>query len=136
MKKIIFVCTGNTCRSPLAESYAKKVYPEREFESRGLMVTSDCISKYSLEIIRENALLEPSSPRQLSKSDTLQSVLLVMTEAHRTAVENMYPGAEVELLSKFSTEHSVDISDPFGAEKEVYNKVFQEIKTFVDKIEV
>lgn len=34
--KLIFVCTGNTCRSPLAESIAKKLMPNDDIQSRGL----------------------------------------------------------------------------------------------------
>ena len=55
--RIIFVCTGNTCRSPMAESYAKARFKDKDivFESRGLMGGATAINDRSAAIIdREN----------------------------------------------------------------------------------
>lgn len=136
MKKIIFVCTGNTCRSPLAESYAKKVYPELKTASRGLMVTSNKISRHTLTMIKKNNLPEPKPPVQLTAEDTLQAKILVMTESHKAMVENIEPQADVELLSFFSVGKSENISDPYGGPETLYNQVFREIQHYIDKMNV
>jgi protein-tyrosine phosphatase len=60
--RIIFVCTGNTCRSPLAESIAKNELDECIVESRGLFAMDGSpISKNSQEIIAEKNLPESSN---------------------------------------------------------------------------
>jgi len=37
--RVLFVCTGNTCRSPLAERLGRKLHPEHRWESAGVMPT-------------------------------------------------------------------------------------------------
>ena len=45
----LFVCTGNTCRSPMAEGLAKKMFPKYDFSSAGLFVNpTDSVSKNSV----------------------------------------------------------------------------------------
>lgn len=133
--KIIFVCTGNTCRSPLAESYAKtKFSPAKAaFESRGLMVFSDGISGISKKIVEREDLEKPSAPKQLTGEDAEDALLLVMTESHKMAVKDRFPEADVRMLSEFSEGTVEDVIDPYGGDDEDYERAFRQIKRFIDK---
>ncbi|WP_342387689.1 low molecular weight phosphatase family protein [Salinicoccus bachuensis] len=133
--KIIFVCTGNTCRSPLAESYAKTKYSTAgtEFESRGLMVFSNGISGISRKIVERENLEEPSTPEQLTGEDTEGALLLVMTESHKMAVKDRFPEADVRMLSEFSEGTVEDVIDPYGGEDKDYERAFRQMKRFIDK---
>src|SRR5699024_12646591 len=93
--KIIFICTGNTCRSPLAESYAKTKFLGGDFESRGLMVISGDRSSEAVDIIERESLVPPSRPSQLRPEGVGDSLLLTGTEQHKMQVEQRYPGADV-----------------------------------------
>lgn len=136
MEKIIFVCTGNTCRSPLAESYAKSIFPKVDFESRGLMVSGNQISEHSRAVIESAGLPEPSAPQQLTESDIETGTLLVMTQSHKMMIESINENADVHLLSEYSGSPPSDVGDPFGGPHEVYQEVFQEIKRFIDQMNV
>ncbi|MFA7744530.1 low molecular weight phosphatase family protein [Salinicoccus roseus] len=133
--KIIFVCTGNTCRSPLAESYAKTQFRNAgtAFESRGLMVFADGISPLSKRIIEREGLEEPSLPRQLMREDTEEALLLVMTKAHKRAVKDQFPNSDVRMLSEFSEGTVEDVIDPYGGSGADYECAFRQLKKFIDK---
>src|SRR5690606_31738953 len=50
--RFLFVCTGNTCRSPIAERMARKFYPEHEWHSAGVMPTYE-IQPKTVQVIEE-----------------------------------------------------------------------------------
>lgn len=134
MKEIIFVCTGNTCRSPLAESYAKTMYEDFTFSSRGLFVMSRETSINSLKIIEREHLYFPSLPKQLSLEDIENAVLLTMTEDHKRQILNQEPQAKVLTIGEAAGEYQ-DVSDPFGGSESDYEYTFSELRRLIDKID-
>lgn len=132
--KIIFVCTGNTCRSPLAESYAKSKHDNMQFESRGLMVVGREISQHSLNIINEEQLAPSTTPQQLSVGDINHSLLLTMTEQHKMHIKAMFPSANVMTLSEHTVGETKDVSDPYGGSRQAYDEVFNELKHYIDAL--
>lgn len=135
MSKILFVCTGNTCRSPLAESYARNKFPDKQISSRGLYVTDNATSKSSLAIIKEYGLPEPSLPAQLTEEDIADNLLLVMSQGHKNAILAQNPQADVKLISEFAQGEALDILDPFGGTQAQYEAVYMELKNYIDKFD-
>lgn len=134
--KIIFVCTGNTCRSPLAESYAKTKFQNVEFASRGLMVFSEDTIRASADIIERESLAPPTLPEQLTKKDIEGSLLLVMTGEHKMMIQQRFPEANVKLISEYSEGSEEPIMDPYGGTAKEYELVYNQLKSFIDKFDL
>ena len=130
---MIFVCTGNTCRSPLAESYARMKYPHMDIASRGLYVTEGSTNSRSLSIIEEKGLPLPAKPAQLTAEDIENSTLLVMSGRHKKTILAQWPKADVYLLSEHAEAGAADIPDPYGGTKDQYEEVFMSLKEYIDK---
>lgn len=135
MDRFIFVCTGNTCRSPLAESYARMKYPDKDISSRGLFVTNSTPNSRSLAIIKDNSLPVPSLPEQLTAADIEKGKLLVMGRNHKEAILARWPKADVQLLSDFAGCGETDIPDPYGGTETQYKDVFVHLKKYIDKFQ-
>lgn len=133
MTKIIFVCTGNTCRSPLAESYARMKYPHVDISSRGLYVVNSSTSSQSLSLIEEAGLPVPSKPEQLTEDDIENSTLLVMGNSHKNAILEHFPTAGVKLISEYADGEIKNIPDPYGGTKAQYEEVFMHLQKYIDK---
>ena len=125
--KIIFVCSGNTCRSPLAESIAKSLLPHDSIASRGLFaVEGQAISKESLELIHKYDLPEPD--------DLDADIILTMTQAHKDLIFSMYGRqSNVFTLNEYVGD-TQEIDDPFGGSFDVYEQTYTKIYDLVDKI--
>ena len=124
--KIIFVCSGNTCRSPLAESIAKSLLPHDSIASRGLFaVEGQAISKESLELIHKYDLPEPSRAQAFHIDDL---------DAHKDLIFSMYGRqSNVFTLNEYVGD-TQEIDDPFGGSFDVYEQTYTKIYDLVDKI--
>lgn len=141
--EILFVCSGNTCRSPLAESIARRLFEQEGIEgievgSAGTFAEEGaCASSGALEVARENGLdLEAFQSRRLS-SEILDGadLVLVMEPGHRSGVLGLSPKADTkthllgELLGARGAEAAVP--DPFGGAIESYRRTYRRIETMI-----
>ena len=133
--KIIFVCTGNTCRSPIAESIATALLPNDSIQSRGLFaMNGQSITPEALEVILENNLPEPSVSQIFSQDDLKSDLILTMTNNHKR-----------QLISQYGTEHPIytlceyvsetgEIDDPFGGSIDTYRHTFNQLYSLINKL--
>lgn len=127
--KIIFVCTGNTCRSPLAEAIAKDLMPDYEIHSRGISAFNGApISQQSMDIITEYNLPIPGPAQQFSNEDLDADLILTMTENHKSILQSMYEHKNIDSLKHYTSGKSGDVVDPFGQQIGVYRNTYEEIK--------
>lgn len=137
MKKLIFVCTGNTCRSPMAEGLMRALLPDDcgwEISSAGICAANGWpVSPHSVEALREkgidisNLTSQTLTPQLIANAD----LLVTMTEGHRQAILAVAPESEdkVFLLKSFGiAQCAADIDDPVGGSLEVYRHVRDEIE--------
>ena len=132
---VLFVCTGNTCRSPLAEGLAKKALADRlgctpdELPGRGFWVLSAGVAAYgggaaSAESVTVAAEFGADLRAHASRSVNPQLLLaaddvIAMTRGHLHALIARYPGTGPEARLLCGEE---DLDDPIGAGEEVYRE--------------
>ncbi|MBT4576318.1 MAG: hypothetical protein HOB92_07605 [Candidatus Cloacimonetes bacterium] len=134
LPQILFVCTGNTCRSPIAEFLAKKIISEDNLNFRaasaGFMKVGKSISENSKSILASNGIdASKHKSTQLNEENLRRSwLILTMTEEHKKKILRFKPASasKVYTLSEFAG-LSDDVIDPFGKNIEFYEKTFDEI---------
>jgi len=135
---IAFVCTGNTCRSPVAEKLFKRYIREKgklalfRVFSVGLAASSgDCMSELSQAVLKENkikALVHKSKPLN-EKIIQTTDYFVCMTEGHKkhiSSLSNVYTIAEIT--------GGVDVIDPFGGTMIEYRKMYEYLAYAVSDI--
>ncbi|WP_086429142.1 low molecular weight protein arginine phosphatase [Staphylococcus cornubiensis] len=133
--KIVFVCTGNTCRSPLAESIAQQLMPDFDIVSRGLMAQDgQPISTHSRELLERHELPIPNAAQLFDEVDAEADLILTMTASHCQMIQAMY-GSEVNVyaLNDYVNE-DLAVEDPYGGCYETYEKVFDQLTRMIEKL--
>ncbi len=128
--KIIFVCSGNTCRSPMAEGYLKSLrLPELSVQSRGFGFSGDAAAENAVEAMSELSLdISAHRSTAISTLDLDADRIICMTASHRDAL--IAAGVDSTKISVLGG----GISDPFGGDISVYRKCRNEIIDAIDKL--
>jgi protein-tyrosine phosphatase len=143
LKKILFVCSGNTCRSPLAEGIAKKILsdslPEQiDISSAGTSAMEGVpASSHSIQVAREHGIdLSEHRARLLNKTLIMESDLIAtMSSKHKETIGIIEPAGidYTFLLTDFCDEEG-EIPDPIGSDIESYQEVFELIKKCLEQM--
>jgi protein-tyrosine phosphatase len=138
---VLFVCTGNTCRSPMAEALFRRLAAERlgcrpeEIERHGVVVASAGISAWTgtrasagaIDVMAEmGGDLGGHESQPLTEDLVRQAdVILTMTAAHRAAILAQFPeaGGRVTMLSP----DRQDVLDPIGGNLDIYRRCARQI---------
>jgi protein-tyrosine phosphatase len=140
---LLMVCTGNTCRSPMAEMLARQIIAERlkcgldDLEDRGVMVASagtaamqgGCAAPQAVDVMADIGLDLSRHETQLMSERLVRhaDVILTMTRGHRDAILARWPDAasRTHLLSA----GDADVCDPIGGPREEYQRCADQIKS-------
>jgi protein-tyrosine-phosphatase len=144
MQNLVFVCTGNTCRSNVAEVLAVQAalqlgLTQWRFSSAGLMAfPGSPASVNSLRAMQELGL-DLSGHRATLLDPCLiegADLILTMTHSHKAQINAIYPSVDskVYTLLEYAYGHADQVEDPFGGDIETYRRTSAQIKQAVYKV--
>ena len=145
MKKILFVCSGNTCRSPMAETIFNDLMGRKNHKepvwtaaSAGLFAQDNFKASYEARWIMEEMGWDLSAHRsRLLREQLLAEIdlVLTMTEKHKEHLIDKFPqvAGKVFMLTEFVDEYG-DVSDPFGGGYQVYSETGKYLQELITKL--
>lgn len=137
--RILIVCTGNICRSPVAEALLKARLPDTTVESAGLsaLVGQGADPAARLLAEREGLSLSEHKARQITQEMIQQAdLILVMSEGQRQAVAQLVPAAtgKTLLFGRWLGQGGIgeEIPDPYRKSPEVFQQVHRRLMLAAD----
>ncbi|MFQ5746866.1 MAG: low molecular weight phosphotyrosine protein phosphatase [Gemmatimonadota bacterium] len=130
-RRILFVCTGNTCRSPLAEGLARaaaaRLGREVEIRSAGILAMNGAPASRWAEVVADERGVDLSAHRSRPLDGDLLSwadLVVGMAASHLEAAREIDPGARLTLATEFlpadHPEKGRDVPDPVGLGRDAY----------------
>ena len=141
---VVFVCTGNTCRSPVAERIfkhnLKKTGKLTKFRvsSAGLSASDGSVmTELSAQVLKEASIPYTGHKARYLNEKTVYSTdyFICMTEGHKRALQGL-----PDVYSVAEITNGADVCDPYGGTYTDYKKMFDylfyampEIEAFIEK---
>lgn len=138
---VLFVCTGNTCRSPMAEALMRRRAMDKlscqadELPERGLCILSAGVAAMAGSRASQEAhqavtnwgadLNQHESQPVTDRLVRFADLILTMTRAHREALLAQWP--EAASRTKLLSRNSADVADPIGGPIELYRRCAEQI---------
>lgn len=136
--KVIFVCSGNTCRSPMAEAIFKSLVNDVEVLSAGMSANKgQKAAENAIQICGFNNLdLKDHKAQNIYDLKIEEDdLILTLTSDIRDSLRKAYPNIKIYTIKEYAGEEEyLDIKDPFGGDLLIYDMCFAEIKQYLEII--
>ena len=141
--ELIFVCSGNICRSSMAEGLARHIWAERFGAAGDLKISSAGIAAWPGDPATPEAVfalrakgidIDAHRARQLTAEIADNAgLILVMTKQHKEHIIKNFPksAGKVFLLAEFAGKGEKDVDDPYGGPLKTYQRCAERIEPLV-----
>ncbi|MCP4650201.1 MAG: threonylcarbamoyl-AMP synthase [PVC group bacterium] len=143
-KNVLFVCTGNSCRSAMAEGLMKKIVKDNKYikvTSAGVAAFDGMSASAEAVMVMQQQGVDISEHRAHMLTDEMireSDYILVMSQDHKRQVLYMDPSSEnrVFLLKEFAAQDNgnLNIPDPIGMEIRFYEQVLEVLQESIERL--
>jgi protein-tyrosine-phosphatase len=125
--RVMFVCIGNSCRSPMAESIAIRDAADLFESSSAGLSPLGVVQKLTLETLQRNGYpIDLLQSKAIHKEDWAAAGLVInMSGYHK---QRTFPRADWQKVEDW------DVEDPYGSEPAVYQRIFEDIRTRIQSL--
>ena len=134
-KDVLFVCSGNTCRSPMAMAIFNTLSKEKKALSAGISVAyPSAAAENAKEAVKKyGASLDEHMSKQITPDDLKEySLIITMTNSHKEFLRTYLDDDKIITLAEFAGENG-DVSDPYGGNSALYEDTAQMIYEYIKK---
>ncbi|MFA6807406.1 MAG: low molecular weight protein arginine phosphatase [Eubacteriales bacterium] len=134
--RVLFVCTGNTCRSPIAEGLAKLYFSNKiDVSSAGIAACDgEVVNKHAVKVMFAKGVdIKNHRAKKISNKILVDiDYIVTMTKSQEVFLEDEYPNLEGKIICLGDwCGMGKDVSDPWGGSEEVYRQCAVEIEKMI-----
>lgn len=143
--KVMFICTGNTCRSPMAQGLLEKMAKDREkqievYSCGTHAINGNTASSHAIEVMEKRGIDLTKHRATNIKDANIYNMdyIFCVTQNHKDYVLQLYPElkGKVYTIKEYlkNVDKNQDIKDPWGYDVHTYEEVAQELENCIESM--